>query len=34
MDGISDEQVFVIAQNLVPDAILGINFLTEKKFRD
>jgi hypothetical protein len=29
MDGVSYEQVFMIALNLVPDAILGINFLKE-----
>jgi len=28
-DGVSYEKVFVIAPNLVPDAILGINFLKE-----
>jgi predicted aspartyl protease len=29
IDGVSYEQVFMIAPNLVPDAILGINFLKE-----
>ena len=29
MDGVSYEQVFMIALNLVPDVILGINFLKE-----
>ena len=29
IDGVSYEQMFMIAPNLVPDAILGINFLKE-----
>jgi hypothetical protein len=29
IDGVSCEQVFMIAPNLVPDAILGIHFLKE-----
>ena len=31
IDGFSYEQVFMIAPNLVPDVILGINFLQESK---
>jgi hypothetical protein len=30
IDGVSYEQVFVTAPNLVPDAVLGIHFLHEK----
>ena len=31
IDGFSYEQVFKIAPNLVPDVILGMNFLQESK---